>query len=263
MFGINSNEPLPEEVNESYAAWDSYMAHVWYSLLYFFGIKSNSTIIEIAPGSSNKLSLALAKIPFTGRLYIVEPNEKLAGILSSKYAELLPKANIAIIQDTLENSLNRLPQSADALISNHPLDDMLLAMDIDNISSSHLFSWAYDQLPNKTQTISDKWDQFISNPKKLDYGREYVFNVWDNALCKLEPDLLLLSQYPSFTLNNANLFELNTISSGILEKLREKHAHHSYSITIIQTILNSMKNYNHEHIGHNILNAHNWLAIKK
>jgi len=64
-------------------------------------------------------------------------------------------------------------------------------------------------------------------------------------------------------LNNANLFELNAISSEILKKLREKHAHHSYSIAIIQTILNSMKNYNHKHIGHNILNASNWLVIKK
>jgi len=53
----------------------------------------------------------------------------------------------------------------DALISNHPLDDMLLATDIDNITSSHLFSWAYDQLPSKTQAISEKWSQFLSNKK--------------------------------------------------------------------------------------------------
>lgn len=261
MFGFNSNEPLPNEIISSYAAWDEYMAFVWHKLLALFSIHPDSTIVEVAPGSSNKISNALAKNVFYGDLFVVEPHKQLAEMTRYHYTCLLPRAKIHIIEERLLSALDQLPTSVDALIANHPIDDMILAHSLSNENSQQTFSWACESRVSNTNHVMQQWLMLASEPKKLQQSCDSVYEAWLHTIERLNPKLVIISQYPGYTLAKAGLHDMNSVALAVLDRIKEKFSTKLVNNNIIQPILNEMKHYNHEHIGRNVLNAENWLVI--
>lgn len=262
MFGINTNEPVPQEILNSYEGWDIYMGHLWYNLLYFCNLKKYDTVIEIAPGSSSKLAQALAKINFSGTLYVVEPHTKIVKVIKEAYKKWLPQAKVIILNELLEHSLSKLPCNADFILSNHPLDDMLLSAGITAVELNELFDWAAD-MPSATfdSTIA-AWTRLNNNPVQLAASKEHVFKTWETSLKLLKPKTVILSQYPSFMMESRGLSELNQWGWSLLQRLKMTYEEHIIPEQFVQTVLNGLKNYNDPHLGLGILNAQYWLVIK-
>lgn len=261
MFGINSGEPVPHEMHTNYEAWDAYMGHLWYNLLFFANLKKSGVVIEVAPGSSCKIAQALAKVNFSGTLYVIEPQVKIAKIIRENYKNWLPNATIFVIEELLENALDKLPYHADTLVSNHPLDDMLLSAHLAQSEINELFDWASD-MPSATfdSTIST-WSKIRNDPEQLAANINHTYETWQTVLERLKPQTVILSQYPSFMMESMNLNQLNQYAWKLLQRLRDNNKNHLVSDQFVQAILNSHKNYNDEHFGLEILNAKNWLMI--
>lgn len=258
-FGYDSKQSLPIEIEQSYHAWDEYMSGVWYRLINSLGIHSKGCLIEIAPGSSIKIGMALNQMSFSGQLYLIEPHPALGQFILKMYQSILPLANIILISETLEDSLLTLPLNPDAILSNHPLDDMLLAANA--FKKSKLFdSWANNKNPTPC-VIRQEWKKLSSNPTELMSSMEAVISIWKEVNNQLKPNWLLMSQYPSYTLEHENLTDLNQHAAILLDKLRDYYNPLCVSTQVVQKILNSMTHYNHEHIGNYVLNAAYWLVV--
>ena len=262
MFGIISYERLPDEYVTSYAYWDTYMATVWAALLSGYGFDPNMTVIEIAPGTSTKVGLALQKCKFQGKLYIVEPSEKSLSTVSSLYKSLLPNAEIYPIQRHLLDSLDSLPRNPDVVLSNHPLDDMLIANRWDKPNDACLFNWALSPSEEISSVFLQQWTGWMSDLNQLHSAKTHVIQQWNTLYYKVNPAVTILSQYPSITLQKNQLNDINLHASDILSHLKNSDP----CIDVIaqclqvQAILNQLENYNDVHIGTEVLNAKNWLV---
>ena len=260
MFGIPSDETLETtSIDTNYKAWDAHLAHIWYNLLHYCTIQANSTIIEVAPGKSTKIAEALEKIVFRGDIYLIEPHKDLGQAVYHLYQERLPQATIYLYQCPLKDALTQLPKQADALLSNHSLDDMLLAETI--YTREDLFDWAARGNEQSIAPYQHVWQQLKNAPEELSRCIKSVQDLWCSTIERLEPKKVLLSQYASYHMALHDLDDLNHQASAILHRLQQIYASRSVSQPIIQTILNSMKHYDHPHIGLNVLDSKNWLIL--
>ncbi|MBL7480715.1 hypothetical protein [Legionella bononiensis] len=262
MFGLNSGESLPQELINSYQGWDVYMGHLWYNLVHFCNIKENDTVIEVAPGSSSKIAQALAKVPFSGTLYVVEPHTKVIEVLKDSYKKWLPQATIIFINDLLEQALHKLPSKPDFILANHPLDDMLLSAPLTSDELDELFDWASDMSTATFDTTINAWKKLNNSIEQLTISKAHVFNTWQTSVSRLKPKIMILSQYPSYMMESKGLSELNRWGWELLQGLAKTYKNQMISKPLVQTILNLHKNYNDPHLGLEILNAQYWLLLK-
>ena len=77
MYGKRSYKTIPKNILETYAGWDKFIATIWYQLISHFKSKPLSSILEVAPGSSPKMCLALSKLNFAGNVFLVDPCKKI------------------------------------------------------------------------------------------------------------------------------------------------------------------------------------------
>ena len=264
MFGIDTQEKMPEAFLTDHAVWDEYMGHVWYNILSFVNFTRESSVVDIAPGSSTKLGAALAKFCYRGHLYVVDSSPEAIGALKKKYSDLLPQAQIHWLCGALEEQIKNLPQNPDYLLGNHILDDMILA------AASHTpheqkknFSWAsaYEHVP--TTEFQKSWEQLLSNPPLLSHSAKAVENGLTEVIKALHPHYLILNQYPSSTLYDHGMGIVNDHAFSVLTALKELFKEEPEDRHHLQTVLNANRNFNNAHIGEHILDAKYWMLWRQ
>lgn len=255
MFGITKYQKLPAEYLTDYMLWDEYMSAVWVSLLKKSNYHPQMTVVEIACGSSLKIAKALAQLNFSGVLYLVDP---CSATLSSTLAQcktLLPQAQIIPVAQTLLASIPLLPTTTDLVVSNHPIDDMIIGYLAEHDQS--VFNWELNAPGVLSKQLLDHWSEFAKDKKSLPIITQEIINAWQQVLNTLNSTSLIISQYPSAVLRNQGLDDLNHCAALILAEL--KAAVSSVGDNEIQNCLNQFENFNDEHIGLEVLNAKNWL----
>ena len=252
MFGVTTSTPIPDEFITSHAAWEGYIAHIWQQLLGHYGVERKDTLIEIAPGCSSKVGLALQKIAFEGTLYLVDPLGSALEAVTEKYAKYLPKAVIYPIQTTLHKALPLLPTKPDFLLANHPLDDMLLAAITESVTPE-LFVCTSKAYTQSRLALEKEPTKFIS----------FVISCWQRAVEELLPGMTIVCQYPSLILKQHNLHSLNIYAALIMEGLKKHCPSTLERPEVLQRLLNAHENFGDEHIGTEVLNAKNWMVLKR
>ncbi len=265
MFGITTYEQLPAEYITSYAKWYTYMATVWTALLTNQRIAAGMTVVEIAPGASTVIGLALKACQFKGKLYVVEPVESLLVATCNNYKMLLPCAEIYPLHHTLLSSIDSLPRHVDFILSNHPLDDMLLAYPFDESCLHALFNLTGLSSAEISSTYHDQWLKISADLNGLHVAKKQVLEQWMHVLQELTTATLIMSQYPSVALENNNLNALNQHAMDMLCTLRTYFFHSEVSSQdkLVQSTLNTLENFNNKHIATEVLNAKNWLVYPR
>lgn len=260
MYGISTKDKISQELLSSYEAWNKYLAHIWYNFIYYAEIKETGTIIEIAPGTSPKIAMALQKMSFKGSVYLVEPYKKALQTITSIYQQCLPHANIIPVEATLFDSLHQLPKNPKLLVSHHPIDDMIIASQIANNWDSY-FDWVHDDKLLVKTNFKEVWLELQQSPDKLNHVIHQISKEWIQAIEVLKPDFTMLSQYPSLVFENDSLSlkELNLISQMTFKQIKQYFKENLENEVNIQAILNANKNYNFHLIGEEVLNAMNWM----
>lgn len=263
MFGTFTNETIPDNIVHSYEAWDEYMSAVWKSLIQpIVTFTSQSTVIEIAPGTSTKIASALQQLDFCGTLWIVEPSVEISSQVVAKYQAILPKARVQLIMKYLAEAVQELPENADLLVSNHALDDMLIAQGTSNREiKKELFEWATDPQRGLEDIFRRSWAILVKNKTVLHQAKQAVYHEIHSAIQALFPQHVIFSQYASLVLNHHQIHELNHHAQDIMKALKETYFDRSIADPILQSLLNAHKNYNDPHIGNEVLNARNWMAL--
>lgn len=261
MFGTHTVDNLPDRFFYSHKAWDAYMAGPWHGLFELLKIDNHGTIVEIAPGNSVKIALALAKAGFQGKVYLVEPVEDILAEVSALYREILPGTEIHPLCHMLDEVQHYLPHRPSFIVANHPLDDMILATAQPKSRLGELFGWtAIAQ--EQTITLSlESWENLAAEPDRLVRVRERIRQEWNDLLRRLQPEHCIISQYPSVTLENHGMAGLNREATAIFAALHSDYTGMRVSDLVIQAVLNKFPNYNDRHIGQNVLNAVNWLVF--
>ncbi|GEM_PF-3465573 len=258
MFGMFSDDSI-HDITANYQAWDAYIGQIWSNLFTLCHLKSDDVIIEIAPGSSSKMASALEKISFCGELHLIEPDNQLAQKLILEYKKHIPDATLHLHTDSLQNSYHKLPIKANALVSNHSIDDILLAET--KYATPSLFQWAQRQKEQPIRPYQVIWDKLIHDPDEYNRCTKEIYHLWIKTIDHLQPNCCILSQYPSYHMAQHQLHALNKEASAILLKLKQHYFKFCIQQSNVQAVLNGIKNYNDPFIGNHILNAEHWLLL--
>ncbi|CDZ77623.1 hypothetical protein BN59_01907 [Legionella massiliensis] len=263
MFGKRTDEQISDALLTTYAAWDDYVSAIWASFFVDSGLSQNGVILEIAPGASPKIAYALEKIDFRGDIYLIEPYQDALKAISKKYQTILPQAKLHPLPCVLIDSLNHLPRELDCVISHHPLDDMIMAMDDDPQIFEQLFSWVNQDKLEIHPKFAARWQQLHANPDKISQIENEITRQWVLFVEQIQPKLLMMSQYPSLVLETETMCSLNKQAQLLLQRLKQYFHKQLIADRHVQDLLNHNKNYNFDLIGNEVLNAKNWLIYNR
>lgn len=262
MFGKHSSDPFPDEINHSHSAWNKYMGTVWEALLKKTSALTQNTIptiIEVAPGQSNKIAIALGQLKYRDKVIIIDPDPQSTQKSAQNYAQYCPNVEITTYTQSLESAAKHITKNSIGpcmIVSNHPLDDMILGNIAKEKNIRNLFDWSAKDGAQTPKSIHELWK---SAEEKINIYIRNAYMEWLNAISEIKPHVVILSQYNSYTLNECGLNELNTAGKSILQQLKHYLSPNIIDKSDIQNALNTCLNYNHPHIGYEILNAENWM----
>lgn len=199
--------------------WNKYIGEIWANILLKSKIQKKSTIIEVAPGSVNKIGYGLQLLGFEGILYVVEPNKRALNSIVKQYSLILNKAKIIPLPYKLNKILKHLPKKVDAIISNHPLDDMIIGKTLKSNQFKKLFNDFYGKIPSKTDIL---WRKLSKKGRTLEKIKKEITNEWANLINKVNPDLVIISQYESYFFKSNGISAPDKNAFEILIKIKAR-----------------------------------------
>jgi hypothetical protein len=198
--------------------WNKYLGQVWFDILKSKLPSKIDTIIEIAPGTNPKIGHALAKMLFSGTLYIVDPDKNYINSITKQYNSLIPNCTVIAIPKTMLDAIPDLPKKADLLISNHPLDDMLLNTFLSQHKRTDCLSIS-DSVSVKT--IKPLWEQVAKESEKAKQQLvEHVSNQWIHCINQLKPNIIAISQYESWLFQQLQMALPDKLAKRVLTLLK-------------------------------------------
>jgi len=183
----------------------------WTKVFSSCNFPKSGKVVEIASGKNNKITKALSLYGFSGKLFLIEPDIKALNSLVKDCKKILPNSEIIPVPFPL-NKVN-LPK-VDAIVSNHPLDDMLIGKFIKD------FDAYYNASPNE---IKLTWRRIESNKLKLEKAKEIVFNEWIKLIEKTQPSKVIISQYESSFFKKHKIKSPDIHGYDILKRIKEKY----------------------------------------
>lgn len=201
------------------------ISHIWYQLLKEHHIPVDGTLVEVAPGYETKIGDALALLKFRGTIILIEPDQKAADHIQQAYKQIMPQAIVTVIVKCLQDihAGMDVPFTIDALVANHPFDDMVIAC-----ATHKQQPFFFSQERKEEIYVSSSTQEIYDAISDRDYIRGILTTIaiWKQAIQQLKPNCVMVSQYPSRKL----------IMKGLAKR------HHSGSI-IIEVLKNFYENY--------------------
>jgi len=240
--------------------FEEYMGLIYSRIINENKLEDITTVVEFAPGFRYKIACGLRKINFKGTIYIIDSNESVLDFVGKKYKEILPEAEVVLINKDLVDSINCLPKSVDLFLANHCIDDMII--------SKYLIGKKLEDAFNNTeeskQILIDCWNELKEEDNILFNIKENVYNDLITFFEKIDFKLIVMSQYKSgYYMNQKNYVEelsktiFNKLKISINTNLKSLEEAMSFDFDDFDVALNegfSLKN--------NIQFADNWIAGK-
>lgn len=198
--------------------WNNTVGKIWRDLISQTHLPPNGVIVEIAPGAVPKVGLGLSQINFHGKLFIVEPERKSAKHILSAYRELLPFADIILINQRLDDAIDILPTDINLVVSNHPLDDMIAGESLTQSQFQTFFSDHYSSPAEATQSL---WNKMESSPLQLNQFKVNIQESWYRVLKSIKPTSLIISQYESYFFKSNGLIAPDKHALDVLNWIKD------------------------------------------
>jgi hypothetical protein len=202
--------------------WNEHIGSIWFNMLSQVPLNKEGIAIEIAPGNVSKIGRGLAQYGFKGTLYIIEPNYFSLGEIIGQYQELLPSVNLMPVNRTLRAAVNLLPKNPDIVLSNHPLDDMIIGDILTTPEFDKFFTNHYDKCSIEETKLL--WEIFKERPESLKQSLQNILSDWLFLIRKLNPKNIAISQYFSFFFKSHGLVEPDRYAIELLRMI-EKYSH--------------------------------------
>ncbi|MEI6731291.1 MAG: hypothetical protein WCK90_01280, partial [archaeon] len=141
--------------------------------------------------------------------------------IAKAYREYGCHWNIFPVNRTLESGLPFLPKNPEAILSNHPLDDMILSKSLSDDEIRTLFTDHYEAPVERTKII---WDALMNKPIELERAKTAVVDEWAKAIDTLNPRLVVISQYDSCFFRRNGMEAPDREAYDVLSRLKDRFA---------------------------------------
>jgi CRP-like cAMP-binding protein len=201
------------------------VSYIWLKLLRENSLPLDGTLVEVAPGYEKKIGDALALLGFKGTIFLVEPDAEAARHVQRLYRLLMPQATVNIVTKPLQQVVigTDLPLHVDALLANHPFDDMAIYFAMREKKGS-LFTQEKESGEGQAPAVQ-KLYAAVSDRDYI-HGILATMLVWKNFVRKLRPALLVVSQYPSRKLALKKLTKRQNSGLIALDRLKSYYQAH-------------------------------------
>jgi hypothetical protein len=197
--------------------WDRHVGEGWAAVLSARRVPRDGCVVEVGPGQTCKVGHGLSLYGFSGTLHVVEPSRKAAAFVRRAYAELLPRARIHVIERSLEEALPQLPRKLDAVLANHPLDDMIASAQLGPEEFQRFFA---DHYVSPAEAIGALWQRLTADASALADTRQAVLKDWLAVVDAVQPGVLAIAQYESFFCRDNGLQAPTHHAAALLGELK-------------------------------------------
>ncbi|MBI5148962.1 hypothetical protein HZA33_04755 [Candidatus Pacearchaeota archaeon] len=218
--------------------WNRYIGTIWANIFLKCKLPKNGTVIEIAPGITNKISYGLSFVGFKGTIYVIEPEEYCLNCIVKNYRKKLKGCKIIPIQKTMEEAISILPKKVDAIIANHPLDDMILGNFLKSKSKKFVdyFGKKFGGDADRTRFL---WNRLLKDKKLLEKIKIRLVLDWERLIKKTHPNFVVISQYISYYFRKNGIIAPDDNGLDVLMRIRKRYAKFDN-----RKIINSIEAYN-------------------
>jgi len=189
-----------------------YATETWRKILDKLNFRNLKTVFDLCPGWSPKLELALLETDFSGILYAVDKSKDNLNILKNLIEPFPKKFIVKYIQaDILNLSKAFSDLSADLILANHIVDDMLL----DNyLKGNH----SNIELFENPVLLKKTWHKILNQDNNFTQIKERLKEI---LASRLNPGgYLLLAQYLGYQENLYKLREAYRKCKGLVGNLK-------------------------------------------
>jgi hypothetical protein len=149
---------------------------------------------------------------------VVEPNARVREWIVPRYRELLPSARVIPVPLRLRSAASLLPTRLNALLMNHLLDDLVLDAVTPERRRSAIFGNMHQGAPCRPE-VRRAWQELAADPAKLAIASGTVVNDICYLCHQTRPNLLGVSQYPSWFQTRSGLGLVDEITAPLLRQL--------------------------------------------
>lgn len=173
---------------------------------------------------------------FSGTLYIIEPEESALDAVTKAYQKILKNCKIIPIQKTMEEAIAYLPKKVDAILANHPLDDMILGNSLNHESFSSYFGAKFGTDAERTKFL---WGKLEENETLLEKLKSDLVSSWKKLIESTNPRFVAISQYISYYFRKNAILAPDDNALDVLTRIRRL-----YPKNDDKKIINSIEAYN-------------------
>lgn len=237
--------------------WEWYIGQIFSRLIQNTHKSSIKDVVEIAPGFRYKIAYALKEVNFQGNLYIIDTNTEVLEYVNEKYKEILPNAKIITINKSFENAFEDIPNEFDLLLSNHCIDDMIIAEYMNN----------YDKDLNNENfkdMLTEAWIKLGKEPTKINEISDKVFSTFKKFFSDKTINTIIISQYKSNLYFKDKFKEMDEITEKCFNKVKELVIMDNEYINNILDFFpfGDDERYRGKYLLDNTQNAKNWIVGK-
>jgi len=201
------------EKKYSYSHWEQKCANIWHELFLTIKMPQNCNIVEIALGYSAKIIIALSQFNFNGSILIIDPCISATNSIKKKIKLLLPNVPFKIINKPFAECSHQINNfKPNYILSNHPIDDLLIAKNCKNINQLNL---SFNKIYNSNRK---NHNLFLNNYGNIFYDGH--LNKFSSKILQIEIDVNLTN----FNNNYLQSFELYFLNSALkIAKIKLKN----------------------------------------
>lgn len=235
--------------------WEWYIGQIFARLIQNVHKSNIKDVVEIAPGFRYKIAYALKEIDFHGNLYVIDTNTEVLKYINEKYKEILPNTKIICINKSFENAFGDIPNEFDLLLSNHCIDDMIIAEYMNNYNKNL-------NSENFRDMLTEAWIELGKEPKKINEISNKVFSIFQKFFSNKKITTIIMSQYKSNLYFKDKFKEMDEITEECFNRIKEL-------VTMNDEYINKMldffpfgddERYRGKYLLDNTQNAKNWIV---
>lgn len=247
-MGVNDNIADDE--------WEWYIGQIFSRIIENICQVEVNNVVEIAPGFRYKIAYALKNINFNGTLYVIDTNKEVLEYVTEKYKMILPDSKIICINKSFKDSFADVPTEIDLLLSNHCIDDMIIAEYMQTYYNNNLKN------ENFRDMLKEAWIELGKDTKKIDEITNKVYSSFKDFFLNKKISNIIISQYKSNLYFKDEFKEMDEITEKCFNSVKSLIMMNEEKINKILDFypFGEDERYRGKYLLNNTQNAKNWIV---
>ncbi len=239
--------------------WEWYIGQLFAEIIKKTHNGKIENVVELAPGFRYKIAYGLKEVNFKGNIYVIDTNIEVLEYIKEKYIEILPEANVICINKVFEECFKDIPNEFDLFLSNHSIDDMIIAEYMKKTYTKNLGSDDFKDL------LSEAWIELGKDNDMIERITSHVYSLFKVFFAEKKIETIIISQYKSNLYFKDKFTEMDQITENCFNRIKQLVQMDNEYIDKILDFYPFGENderYNGKYLLDNTQNARNWIVGK-